>query len=241
MTSLATHTKNDFSTLYYLLRRAEGRIYTDGEVALLPAINERHKHYKEWIARKSSVDKLIKYLGDKKKGLRILEVGCGNGWLAAKLAALPGASVTGIDINAEELEQAKRVFDKIRNLEFFYCSLDGELIKESRYDIIVFAASIQYFSSLGNVLGNAISVLKPGGEVHLIDSNFYSQKEVAAARQRTTDYYRSIGFPEMIDNYFHHSKEELIQFDHEILYDPYSLINRIKANKNPFYWIRINA
>lgn len=241
MTSVAPHIKNDFSTLYYLLRRAEGRIYTDGEVALLPEINEQHKHYKEWLTRKSSSDKLIKYLGDRKKGLQILEVGCGNGWLAAKLAVLPGASVTGIDINAEELEQAKRVFDKFRNLEFFNCSLDDELIKESRYDIIVFAASIQYFSSLGNVLGNAISVLKPGGEIHLIDSNFYSQKEVAAARLRTTDYYRSIGFPEMIDNYFHHSKEELIQFDHEILYDPYSLINRIKANRNPFYWIRINA
>jgi ubiquinone/menaquinone biosynthesis C-methylase UbiE len=241
MSSIAIHTKNDFSTLYYLLRKTEGRIYTDDEVALLPAIKPQHKHYREWVARKASSDKLTKYLSDKKKDLQILEVGCGNGWLAANLAAVPGSKVTGIDINAEELDQAKRVFNKITNLEFFNCSLDDKQIKESRYDIIVFAASIQYFSSLKKVLNNAMNRLTPGGEIHLIDTNFYSQKEIAAARRRTIEYYRSIGFPEMTDNYFHHSKEELEQFDHETLYDPHSLVNRFKTNKNPFYWIKINA
>lgn len=241
MSPVTTHTKKDFSTLYYLLRKDEGRIYTDHEVSLLPVINEQHKHYKEWISRKASCDKLVKYLSHNKKPLQILEVGCGNGWFAAKLAGIPGSKVTAIDINAEELDQAMRVFKKMGNLDFFNHSLDDEMIKESRYDIIVFAASVQYFPSLKKVLGNAMNILKPAGEIHLIDTNFYPQADLAAARKRTIEYYRSIGFPQMIDQYFHHSKEELAQFDHEVLYDPHSLINRFKINKNPFYWIKINA
>ena len=240
MSSISVHT-TDFSGLYHLLRKAEGRIYTDEEVALLPIINEQHKHYKEWIARRSSCERLLKYLSDKKKDLKILEVGCGNGWLAARLATIPGSGVTGIDINTDELEQAKRVFDRIGNLEFLNCSLNDESINSLDFDIIVFAASVQYFSSFKKVLHDAMNKLKPGGEIHLIDSNFYSQKEVGAARQRTAEYYQSIGFPEMTDHYFHHSRDDLKQFEHDILYDPHSLVNRFISNKNPFYWIRINA
>lgn len=241
MNSIAAHTTRDFSKQYYLLRKAEGRIYTDEEVSLLPAISQQHRHYKEWLVRKASCDKLIKYLSNKNRSHQILEVGCGNGWLAANLAAVQDSNVTAIDVNAEELEQARRVFNKLSNLKFFNCSLDDALIKDSRYDRIVFAASIQYFSSLKTVLGNVMNMLKPGGEIHLLDSNFYSEKEIAAAKQRTMEYYQSIGFPEMINQYFHHAKEDLEEFDHEILYDPYSLINRFITNRNPFYWIKINA
>jgi ubiquinone/menaquinone biosynthesis C-methylase UbiE len=240
MSPAASHTINNFATLYYSLRKLEGRIYSDEEVSLLPVINKEHKYYQEWIARKASCDRLVRYLVDKKKDLEVLEVGCGNGWLSARLAAVPGIKVMGIDVNREELEQANRVFGR-RGLKFFNCSLDDELMKELKFDMIVFAASIQYFSSLENVLDKAINLLKPGGEVHIIDSNFYSQKEMEAARQRTSDYYQSIGFPEMIGQYFHHPKEELVQFKHEILYDPGSLINCWKTDKNPFYWIKINA
>lgn len=241
MSSVNTHTKNDFSTLYYLLRKAEERIYADEEVRLLPVISEHHRHYKEWVVRKASCDKLVKYLSDKKRDLQILEVGTGNGWLSARLAAVPGMKVIGIDVNREELDQAIRVFKDIINLEFYNCSLDDGLMKDLKFDVIVFAASIQYFFPLEKVLGNATNMLKPGGEIHIIDSNFYSQKELEAAQQRTNDYYQSIGFPEMSGQYFHHGNEELARYDVEILYDPHSFMNRLKQNKSPFYWIKINA
>ena len=241
MNSIAAHTTTDFSKQYYLLRESEGRIYTDEEVRLLPTISPQHRHYKEWLVRKGSCDKLVKYVSNKNRALQILEVGCGNGWLAANLAAVQESKVTGIDVNAEELAQAIRVFNKIPDLEFFNCSLNDVLIKELRYDIIVFAASIQYFPSLKKVLAATMKMLKPAGEIHLLDSNFYAEKEIAAAKQRTMEYYQSIGFPEMINQYFHHAKEDLAEFDHEVLYDPHSLISRFTTNKNPFYWIKINA
>ncbi len=189
--------------------------------------------------RKDSSNRLIKYLINQRKALEILEVGCGNGWLSAKLSAIPISQVTGIDINAEELNQAKRVFDQIEDLEFFNCSLQHEILSNHKFDIILFAASIQYFSSLEKVLNDVLNRLKPGGEIHIIDSHFYKEKEIPAARMRSNDYYQAIGLSEMSDQYFHHSLGRVKLFNYGILYNPNSIINKLKKNKNPFYWICI--
>ncbi|HET6768518.1 MAG TPA: hypothetical protein VFH08_14000, partial [Chitinophagaceae bacterium] len=68
------------------LRKKEQRLYTDGEVRNLPQVPVTHLHFKEWLVRKRSCDRLIKYLDKKNKRLHILEIGCGNGWLSAQLA-----------------------------------------------------------------------------------------------------------------------------------------------------------
>jgi len=239
MTEEATHSAIDFSQQYILLRNKEGRIYSDKEIADLPEIDKGHQHYHEWRIRKDTSDRLIKYLINKKKALEILEVGCGNGWLSAKLASIPFSQVTGVDINTEELNQAKRVFCQIENLEFFNCSLLDDMFNDRMFDVIVFAASIQYFSSVEKILNDSLKRLKPGGEIHIVDSNLYRQNEISAARLRSNEYYKAIGFPEMSDQYFHHPLVDLKLFNHNILYDPHSIINKLKKNKNPFYWVCI--
>jgi len=238
MTEAATYTSH-FSQHYFLLRKKEGRVYSDEEVARLPEINKDHKHYQEWLVRKDTSDRLVKYLARKQSPIEILEVGCGNGWLSAKLSAIPLSRLTGIDINGEELSQAKRVFSQFGNVEFFNCSLEDEILSGRKFDIIVFAASVQYFSSLEKVLNESLMRLKPGGEIHIIDSHLYKQSETSTARLRSNDYYKTIGFPEMSNQYFHHSLESLKLFNHDMLYDPNSIINKLKKNKNPFYWVSI--
>jgi SAM-dependent methyltransferase len=241
MTEEVTHNALDFTQQYILLRSKEGRIYSDKEVANLPEINNTHRHYYEWRIRKQSSDRLIKYLAKKKKSLEILEVGCGNGWLSAKLASIPFSQVTGIDINVEELKQAKRVFCQIENLEFFMGSLQNEILNDQKFDVIVFAASIQYFPDLKKIVGESLQNLRLAGEIHIIDSHFYRENEINAARLRSCDYYQSMGFPEMQDQYFHHSLDDLRSFNCNISYDPNSIINKLKKNKNPFYWIIIRS
>lgn len=233
------YTSVDFSQLYFDLRQNEGRIYSDQEVLCLPDIEEKHPYFREWLIRKKSCHQLLKYLSNQKKFLEILEVGCGNGWLSAKLSALPSAHVTGIDISTEELKQAQRVFDRINNLEFINCALQDEMLVNRSFDIIVFAASLQYFASLKHVLQASLNHLKPGGEIHILDTHFYKQKELTAARQRSRDYFQSIGFPEMENHYFHHSFEELKLFNNKKLYNPRSVANKLKNNSNPFYWVCI--
>ena len=241
MTEEATHNAIDFTQQYILLRNKEGRIYSDREVVGLPEIGKEHKYYNEWQIRKDTSSRLLKYLINKKKGVQILEVGCGNGWLSAKLSGIPLSRVTGIDINAEELSQAKRVFSQFGNVDFINCSLQDEMFNGRKFDIIVFAASVQYFASLEKVLTESLTRLKHGGEIHIVDSHLYKQIGISAARMRSNEYYKSIGFPEMSDQYFHHSLEDLKLFNHDILYDPNSLINKLRKNRNPFHWVIVHG
>lgn len=228
-----------FEKLYMQVRKKEQRLYTDEEVRNLPQIAATHPYFKEWKLRKSSCDRLIKYLDKKNKSLHILEIGCGNGWLSAQLAKNTSGKVVGMDINTEELTQAARVFSDIPNLKFVLGDIRSAEREHNSFDIIVFAASLQYFSSLKETVQSAFQYLRAGGEVHIIDTIFYKKNEVDAARQRTKDYYTALGFPEATDHYYHHCIEDLKNFSARIMYNPFSWIHKFGKNKYPFFWISI--
>jgi SAM-dependent methyltransferase len=230
---------SDFEKLYARLRQKEGRYYEDDEVSILPVINASHRHYKEWVIRRHSCKALLSYIKQKNNILNILEVGCGNGWLCAQLAKAVDAEVTGIDVNTIELEQAKRVFFRVADLSFIKGSLEVEELKDRKFDLIIFAASIQYFPSLKHIIGLALEHLTLLGEIHIIDSPFYQQHEIEAARQRTKKYYSSMGFEGLTEYYFHHTISELDAFQYKILHHPFSWKNKLSIKKNPFYWISI--
>jgi ubiquinone/menaquinone biosynthesis C-methylase UbiE len=233
------NTAQEFDQLYFRLRQKEGRIYTDADVATLPFIYASHPHHNEWVIRKHSQKALISYLKHKNTFTSILEVGCGNGWLSSRIAKTIDAEVTGLDINTYELEQAKRVFKNIPNLNFVNSNMQSESLKNEKFDMIVFAASIQYFPSLKQIIQIAIEHLTLQGEVHIMDSPFYQIQETAAARQRTKKYFAAIGFEAMADHYYHHHLAELENFQYKILHHPNSWKNKLSIKKNPFYWITI--
>ena len=238
MKHAATHIVIDeFEQHYINLRKKEGRVYTDEEVSVLPSIDKAHPNYAEWKIRKRSFKKLLSYIKNKGTALNILEVGCGNGWLSAQLASINNAEVIGTDINNTELEQAKRVFHQQQDLSFVNCDIRDRVPGDKKFDIILFAASIQYFSSLKEILTVALENLAPGGEVHILDSHFYRQYEIEAARQRTKDYYASMAFDVLTNYYYHHSLEELLFYEYKTLQDPYSWKNKFSSIRNPFHWI----
>jgi len=225
----------DFEDLYIAVRQQEKRIYTDEQLQLLPDID--HIYYDEWKIRKRSSERLRAYLAKKQRFLKILEVGCGNGWLSAKLSNIPNTRVTGLDINQLEIEQANRVFKK-DNLEFIYDSFNDNTFDSEKFDVIVFAASLQYFPSVINVLKLALTILRAGGEIHIIDTPFYTPDEAEKADERSHRYYAALGIPEMAEHYFHHSISEFWGFKYDILFDPTSMFNRL-FKKDPFYWVSI--
>lgn len=226
-----------FENLYHLLRQKEQRIYTDEQLELLPDIVQTHPHFKEWKIRKRSSNKLINYLKSKKKPLRILEIGCGNGWLAARLAEIENTNVVAIDANEVEIKQGKKVFKK-RNLRFLKARFSASIFGGQKFDVILFAASIQYFQSLREILFQVERCLIKGGEIHILDTNFYGSNGAANAMERTKAHFKKLGFPALSANYFHHQLTDLNPFNYEILYHPKALLNRIFV-KNPFYWICI--
>ena len=233
------HKISPFEDAYIKLRQSENRLFTDEEVLQLPEVSPHHPHSKEWKIRKQSSRRLYKYLESFNKALQILEVGCGNGWLTALLSKIPNSTVTGIDVNQFELSQANKVFANIPNVKFITTSLEELLNEDNKYDIIVFASSMQYFSSLYIVIKQCLDLLSHSGEIHIVDTHFYSNNEVEIARKRSSEYFERVGHSKMIDYYYHYSLEDLNSFDSDILYNPNSLINKLSISKNPFYWIRI--
>jgi ubiquinone/menaquinone biosynthesis C-methylase UbiE len=239
---METMTENivyNFEEVYISLRDHEGRIYTDDEVAKLPNIADDHIYKQEWKIRKASSQRLIHYLQKKNKSLRILEVGCGNGWLSHCLSTVENSIVKGIDINQVELSQASRVFTNQKNLSFHYDDITEGALKGEYFDVIVFAASIQYFQSFRSMINHALELLHPKGEIHILDTHFYSAKEVDQAKHRSQEYFQQMDCSPMSRFYFHHSKEDLAAFDYEILYNAESFFNKLIPNKNPFNWVCI--
>ncbi len=226
-----------FERLYLDVRSREQRVYSDDQLRQLPDIAASHRHFREWQIRKRSAQRLLCYIARKPEPVKILEVGCGNGWLAAKLAGIHGADVIAVDINRTEIEQAMRVFSK-GNLQFSTGNFNPGNVVGGPFDIVVFAASLQYFPSLKGVLREVMACLSPDGEIHLLDTHFYTPARLAGAKKRTESYFAGQGYPGMSAYYFHHAFDDLRDFRYRVLYNPRSFLNRI-FRQGPFYWICI--
>jgi len=232
-----TERKDFFSDAYISVRKKENRFLTDAEVFKLPETNNSNENHHEWQLRKKSCQRILQYLESRKENYSVLDIGCGNGWFAHKMALHKFSNVDGLDINVEELEQAARVFN-IKNLQFVY----ADIFEESnsffkKYDIIMLNACVQYFENIGKLLSTLKSFLKAQGEIHIVDSPFYRPNEIDAAKKRTQNYYKSMGVSEMSENYFHHSLNDIKDF--EILYSPSkNMIDKVFRKKDsPFMWL----
>jgi ubiquinone/menaquinone biosynthesis C-methylase UbiE len=146
------------------------RGFTDEEVAQLPDLPESHGQSRIWRHRKASSRRLVEYLAFKNKALSILEVGCGNGWLSFQLSSIPGNKVLGLDRDLGVLQQAARVFRHQPNLKFMCGDFYSDIMTGLTFDTIVFAASIQCFPSMRDILGASMLRLKEGGEIHILDT-----------------------------------------------------------------------
>jgi 2-polyprenyl-3-methyl-5-hydroxy-6-metoxy-1,4-benzoquinol methylase len=230
--------KTEFEDLYLTVRRKEGRFYTDEQVSRLPEIDEIHPYFHEWQMRARSANRLISYLQKKNRPLSILEIGCGNGWLSAKMEEMDGALVTGMDANKPEIEQARRVF-KNSSVRFIYNTFNPESFGNFvKFDVIVFAASFQYFPSARAIIDEAGKLLNAGGEIHILDTHFYDTEQAKLSAGRSKNYYTTMGVAEMAGHYFHHSLNCFDGYDHKAMFNPKNWLNRI-TKKDVFYWIRI--
>jgi SAM-dependent methyltransferase len=190
-----------FEERYGAVRAKEHRILTDEQVRRLPKADGLW-NADEWHIRERSAVRLVQELNRQGTGSRILEVGCGNGWLSAYLQHA-GHSVLGTDAFTMELEQAARVFPN--GPVFARADLFASPLPVAAFDVVVFAASIQYFSDVRATLRRALDLLRPNGSIHVLDTILYRDSaEASAAQERSRAYYASIGFPEMVVDYHAH-------------------------------------
>jgi len=233
-----------FEVLYLLLREKENRLYPEDLVKDLPEIPNHHPLQSEWIVRKKSLDLLVRYLVGKNAIKRILEVGCGNGWLSNRLAQKLPAEICGVDVNEFELKQAAALFAGQR-LSFVYASAWKPVFPLAAFDVIILASSVQYFPDLKNLIERLLEFNTLDGEIHILDSPFYhSVQESEAAQKRSRDYFNTLGFPHMAGYYFHHTFNTVVDFNVSMMYNPTSLASRfrkkiMRSPLSPFPWLRI--
>lgn len=209
----------DKEQLYYEVRNKEGRIITDEELMQLPIAFNTNPHKKEWNIRAGNFERFKKYVsknyGDKK--LKVLDIGSGNGWMAHQLNTI-GHNVVAVDLNMSELLQAEKVFGTSDTLKWLYADVLDNHFPVDKYDIIVLAASCQYFEDITQLTEKLKSLLLQYGAIHLLDSVFYKDSQQDAAKNRSVQYYTSMGYAPMSEYYFHHSTEALIKNGYKKLY-----------------------
>jgi 2-polyprenyl-6-hydroxyphenyl methylase/3-demethylubiquinone-9 3-methyltransferase len=117
----------------------------------------------EYIVR--PVMQAIEHCGAK----RVLDIGCGNGALAARLADR-GLTVTGIDTSASGIEVART---SVPRAQFAVQSVDGDLgvLAPESFDAAVSMEVIEHLFNPRALVRLAHRVLKPGG--HLIVTTPY--------------------------------------------------------------------
>jgi ubiquinone/menaquinone biosynthesis C-methylase UbiE len=233
---------NEFESVYLKVREKERRIYSDEELIKLPFASDTNPHKKEWDLRTKSFLRFKDYLVSKKENVNILDLGCGNGWFSGQLSKTFTNNFFCVDVNQGELKQGGKVYNS-EKIKFIYADIFKADIPSAFFDVIIINAAVQYFPDIKRLLEKLLNLIKENGEIHIIDSPFYSETEVDYAKKRTIDYYRSIGCPEMTKNYFHHSFSELSEFNCEVLYNPKSFNKKVmrlfSIKDSPFSWIKI--
>ena len=97
---------------------------------------------------------------------RVLECGCGPGWLTYFLAK-SGYQVTGQDVNAQavNLARSRPLFRTMPNAPEFVVSDYERLPFENQFDAVVFFDSLHHATDLAAALKSAYRALKPGGRM----------------------------------------------------------------------------
>jgi SAM-dependent methyltransferase len=97
---------------------------------------------------------------------RLLEYGCGNGWLAWRLRDL-GWDVTGMDFSPYAAAQARRLFE----LPVIVGALPHPAVLPGSYDAIVMSQVLEHVHHPHAVIAAAATALRPGGYLAVVVPN----------------------------------------------------------------------
>jgi len=178
-------------------------------------------------AQKICYQKLVQQIKQKPSIPNILLVGPGCAWLATQLCRYTDKVVIAVNLSASEIKDAKKEYEMFMNLQLSTQSIDGKLLSDKQFELVVFCSSIEYFFSIGNILKKALKHLSLAGEIHICGSTFNESKNNISKRSKS------------IKQYFPHTINELRAFQYKILHEPAAFINKFSLTKNPFHHIVI--
>ena len=113
---------------------------------------------------------------DVRPGERVLDIGSGPGLLAAALAAIVGSEgrVWGIDISEPMLEMARRRCESYPQARFDQADASKLPYPDSSFDAVVSTQVYEYVADMPTALAELFRVLRPGGRVAILDTDYDS-------------------------------------------------------------------
>ncbi|HVN62981.1 MAG TPA: class I SAM-dependent methyltransferase [Gaiellaceae bacterium] len=103
---------------------------------------------------------------DPRPGQRLLDVGCGNGAAAVRLAAAYGLDVTGVDVDPEQIRSA----DASGAGRFLVADATRLPFADGEFDLVHTSKTTHHIRDWQRALAEMDRVLKPGG--HLLYTDF---------------------------------------------------------------------
>ena len=162
-------------------------------------------------------DKLVKFKNycNPQKGVRVLEIGCGDGEFSKRLVRLP-IEVLGIDITPHVINKAKKIYKGKKNIRFKIDNAEKLSLKSNTFNIVCGISILQHVN-YERCLKETYRVLKDGGQIFFTEPNIYnpiiylglkipflrkkmeySPDEVALVRWKMESLLKSIGFKEVV-------------------------------------------
>ncbi len=109
-----------------------------------------------------------------KRGEKILDVGCGVGFLSYEIALQTGDSgrVSGIDQNSEMIRHANKRCENLRNTEFSEANANELPFPEESFDAACCTQVLLYVNDVAQVISEIKKVLKPAGRIIIVETDW---------------------------------------------------------------------
>ncbi|PZX51372.1 class I SAM-dependent methyltransferase [Algoriphagus chordae] len=127
-----------------------------------------------------------------KKGLSVLDVGCGTGSISKDIASIVGDSgrVVGIDNTEKFIESGKASYADIPNLSLIHTDL-FDFDSNEKFDLITSARTLQWLSNPKEALLKMKTLLKPKGMISILDYNHNKLGWNPLPPQSMQDFYKT--------------------------------------------------
>lgn len=187
---------------YETIRRHEGRNHRDSEYyEALPFEDLSGRYVADWHIRAVSFKALIARVVKPietilRRPLIVLDLGAGNCWLSNRLAQR-GHHVAAIDLltnSADGLGASVHYRSRFTPMQ---AEFDRLPLASHQADLVIFNGSLHYSTNFEKTLAEALRVLRPEGQLIILDSPLYHDAASGRAmvREREEYFTREVGYP----------------------------------------------
>lgn len=161
------------------MQEHDQHLYTGTPKSVMPdtPVEEQARYWNEWNrlflghsraqSSQRQAELVVAWIQNEKADTRyILDVGCGTGWLSARLAEF--GSVTAVDLSSGVLEVARSRFPQVDFVAGDFMTLE---LPEARADVVVSLEVLAHVADQAAFVSRLARCLKPGGRLMLSTQN----------------------------------------------------------------------